>query len=434
MNNLLVCIQFLLGFLEVIFCFKLLYIIFNSKLTRSKYEVISFCFSAIISLVIGINRCIRFYSFLVIVFFVICVSITAKLMLTNKFFYIIVFVSFFYLSLSLIEIFIIFLYGLALGQFDFGAYIGRNLCKQRILVLAIARSLFGAFHVLVKNVEKKNWIQRHIKTFAISVLCEGLGILYFQLVYSGKNISELFYHWFVFILISTLFVLLFSVYSVYKNLSLETKIVKVSNELLEYNYENMYACYKDFEKIFHDFKTHIMIMEEYLRAEEYTKVLNYINDLREPVKNMENIIWTGNKIIDMILNYKMMLSKNDKIEINYSIAGIFSLLEIEERDICIILDNLIENAIEACRKIEEPSKRRIDVTIKVINEMLLLSIKNAIGCKPIYNIEGRLKSNKMGMHGIGMENVESIVEKYSGYIKYYFDEYFFYVNVILYNK
>lgn len=434
MNKVLVGTQFLLGFLEVIICFKLLYIVFNSKLSGRKYAIISFGVSIVISLVIGANRCIRFYSFLVIIFFVVSVSITAKLMMTDKFLYIIIIVSFIYLSLSLFEIFLIFLYGLFLGQFDFGAYIGRNLCRQRILILIIARSLLGVLCAWVKHIDKKKWIQRHIKTFSITVLCEGFGILYFQLVYSGKNISKLLNQWFVFILISTLFVLLFSVYSVYKNLSIETKIVKVRNELLEYNYENMYACYKDSEKIFHDFKTHLMIIEEYLRAKEYTKVLDYINELHEPIKNLENIIWTGNKIIDMILNHKMMLCKTDRIGINYSITGKFSLLEIEERDLCIILDNLIENAIEACRKIEDPSKRRIDVTIKVINEMLLISMKNTIASKPMFNIKGKLKTNKKGMHGIGMESIESIVEKYSGYIRYYFDECLFYTNVILYNK
>lgn len=110
--------------------------------------------------------------------------------------------------------------------------------------------------------------------------------------------------------------------------------------------------------------------------------------------------------------------------------------DIQSQDICAILSNLLDNAIEACEKNKVASNKWINLTIRVINAMIVIKVENSMEVKPIIKNNNLLTSKADDkLHGWGIKIVKSAVEKYGGVIKYTVSEDKFRVVVTLnYNK
>ena len=118
-------------------------------------------------------------------------------------------------------------------------------------------------------------------------------------------------------------------------------------------------------------------------------------------------------MIDFILDYKKKEAEDKGIDFIINADAVYTN-KIRNEDICIILANLLDNAIEAAREHKGP-KRWIHVTIRKIGDLLLFKIQNSIGHVP--DRKGKfLRSTKenVGLHGIGLKNVRETVEKYYG--------------------
>jgi sensor histidine kinase regulating citrate/malate metabolism len=122
-------------------------------------------------------------------------------------------------------------------------------------------------------------------------------------------------------------------------------------------------------------------------------------------------IVTGNLVVDAIVSAKATVAAANDIRFEHRILLKETLL-IDETDLCSILSNLLDNAIEACRKLSE--NKFIDFEMIIIKNQLSIKITNASGGD--YKMEnGKLKTTKSGgVHGIGIGQVKSIIEKYRG--------------------
>ena len=92
-------------------------------------------------------------------------------------------------------------------------------------------------------------------------------------------------------------------------------------------------------------------------------------------------------------------------------------ITVSETDLCVIIGNLLDNAIEACLLIEDESKRFIRVYMDLKRDNLYLSVTNASGGK-VKKQNGRYLSGKGVNHGFGLMRTDKIVNKYAGYIKH----------------
>lgn len=105
-----------------------------------------------------------------------------------------------------------------------------------------------------------------------------------------------------------------------------------------------------------------------------------------------------------------------------------------DSDLVVLFGNLLDNAIEACMKVES-KYRRVDVKIGTQNELLFIQIDNSIGEPPIQ--KGRnlvtTKNEKM-RHGYGLKSVENIVKKYDGTFSYYIEEKHFSIVISFYSS
>jgi sensor histidine kinase regulating citrate/malate metabolism len=120
-------------------------------------------------------------------------------------------------------------------------------------------------------------------------------------------------------------------------------------------------------------------------------------------------------MIDAILNSKLSLAKSKKISINAK-AAVPKDIAVSEVDLCVIVGNLLDNAIEACMRVEGRAGRFIRVYMDMKRDDLYLSVTNSSGGK-ISKRDGRYDSGKGASHGFGLQRVDKIVKKYEGYIK-----------------
>lgn len=424
--------QFMLGFFEIFLCFKMLQKIFEIRDKMSIKTFFVWGIIAVLAIVENINRNIRLYSIILIIFLIISISISFSILYKTKFLNVLLCTSFYCFSLELLDLFIIFTMGVILKESDLGIYIGRNISFERICALSFGRILLFLLYMCILKIKEFNII-KYKKAITIILLAEIIGVYYFQVIYAGGSIAELSRTYFAYLTIVILITISFGIYTIYRDAIEESKIVKLRTTMLEQNYLHLKLYFEDSRTLFHDYKAHITLLRRYLSDGDIKKAHEYIERISEPILNLENQVNTGHETLDLIMNYKLAEVKEKQINLKYNISFIDSnSLEIEEGDLFVILYNLLDNAIEACEKITSGEKW-IELSIQNINKMFMISIKNSMQIRPYYK-NGIIISSKKDKHyhGIGMSSVKRLVDKYNGHFEYSSTQNIFEVNITLF--
>lgn len=195
---------------------------------------------------------------------------------------------------------------------------------------------------------------------------------------------------------------------------IQKRVAFFEEELLQKYYaevENMYAKMRGWR---HDYRHHIQTMKVHAARGEMEEIQKYLDMLDDDLTNVETVVKTGNRIADAILNSKLSLARERRIQVKTK-AEIPVLLSVPELDLCIIIGNLLDNAMEACMRVKKKENRFIRIYIDIIKKQLYLSVTNST--------EGHVRKNgnqylssKQGLHGFGILRIDNIVSKYHGYI------------------
>lgn len=197
------------------------------------------------------------------------------------------------------------------------------------------------------------------------------------------------------------------------------------------HYQNLKNHIEEVQKIRHDMKNHLHLLETYLEQGEWEKAQNYLKELDSHQQwNYKPLVNIGNDLVNAVLNNGL---EEINSEIEFKTEGILPpTLEIQEFDLCTIFSNLLSNSIEACDKLKEHEKK-IQLSIQTFQNQLVLSFKNPI--------EEDIKMAKLGKyttksdkfhHGYGILNVIDAVEKYDGSIDFLVENNWFEVKICLY--
>lgn len=199
---------------------------------------------------------------------------------------------------------------------------------------------------------------------------------------------------------------------------------RLLNEQKKY-YELLLQKEEMTKKIRHDMKSQLSCLGRFLEKEEYERAKEYLGELMGGIQRLNILVSTGNDVVDIVVND---IVQGENMRLNWK-GRIPSKLNMTNAEICILFSNLLKNAAEAVRDVED---KTVNVTIKVKGHHLLLEESNR-SSKPVIIEEGRLKTTKHDKekHGIGSRNVREIVEKYNGSVSYYFEAQIFRVNIIL---
>lgn len=210
----------------------------------------------------------------------------------------------------------------------------------------------------------------------------------------------------------------------------DKRIANYQNDLVSKQYTEVENIYKQMRGWRHDYHNHIQVMKAYLDLEKYKEMDIYLDDLARDLATIDQVLKTGNIMVDAILNSKLSLAISQGININAK-ATVPEDINIKDIDICVIIGNLMDNAMEAAIKLENLEDRFIRVYIREMKNQLYISITNSVGGGvKKYNLE--YISTKLGVnHGFGLKRVDSIVKKYNGFINRQNEEGVFATEIIL---
>lgn len=202
-------------------------------------------------------------------------------------------------------------------------------------------------------------------------------------------------------------------------------IAKNMQEQLEIQFNH----YKQLEEINgetralkHDMKNHMLCLKALLDNNKNDEATRYLANITAQIETLDMKINTGDTIIDAVLQQKC--KEAQKNEVILEIEGKFiGELPLDSIDKCTIIANALDNAIEACLKIPDPVKRKIQVIIGYNKNYIFITVKNRVGEKiKINNNVIKTSKNNKKDHGFGLENIKTSLRDYNGYLNIYYEE------------
>lgn len=200
--------------------------------------------------------------------------------------------------------------------------------------------------------------------------------------------------------------------------------------------DQMHAMQKNHEDILmlrHEIRNQYSSMRDMLSEKRYDDLEKFFAGFEDRVLETIQYVDCGNFTVNSILNTELGKAKYYGFAIEYKIA-VPPRMPVKETDLCSVLTNLIDNAIEACRKAELPPESVvIGVELKVQNKSLFIKVTNPLGES---NRESALalkttKDNAF-LHGYGVKIVRRIADKYYGSVHYDVKDGVFIADVLLF--
>ena len=220
------------------------------------------------------------------------------------------------------------------------------------------------------------------------------------------------------IILST--VLLFAIlfYRVNRQHEMEAEIARLKQEqaeILERDYQALRRTYSGNARLYHDLHNHIEAIYHCLKKGDIPEALQYCEDLRTPVREISQTVWTGDKATDYLISSKLALAAENHIQTKVNIEFPHNT-NIRSVDLTTILGNLLDNALEAAQTAPD-HLRFLKLTVRRINAMLLIKVENGYGKAPAQE-NGNLLTSKTdkASHGWGLKSAKTAAERYDGII------------------
>lgn len=210
-------------------------------------------------------------------------------------------------------------------------------------------------------------------------------------------------------------------------LQAEKQMLERNEEMIKLNQKN----YEEMKTIRHDINNQCSYMQLMLSEKRYEELNKYFKNLYNEISKPVNFIDCGNRNISAILNLEIAKAQTEGVKIDTKII-VPPQFPFSDSDICSLLTNILDNAIEACvrNKIENPI---IQAEIIQRQEYLFIYVTNPIlGNLPQKNTTGFESSKKeKHLHGYGTKIIDKIAKKYNGQVKYSIKNNNFMVDVML---
>ena len=188
---------------------------------------------------------------------------------------------------------------------------------------------------------------------------------------------------------------------------IDRRIAAYQRELIETHFREVESMYREMRGWRHDYRNHIQLMKSYAASGDWEAVTSYLDELETDLNTVDVAVKTGNRMADAILNSKMSLAKSRNIP---------AALSISDLDLCVIIGNLFDNAIEASLSLPE-DQRMIRIYMDMKNTQLYISFTNFSAQKKQEKIGGRLHTTKGEGHGFGLMRIDSVVNRLGGYLR-----------------
>lgn len=436
MNELiLVGIQIVTSIWEVWMCYQLLLLtVIDEEYRTKKDKIIMWCAVTFVGLLLGLNRINFFFSsptfvLMNIIFIIVCICLNRK----KKVLCVSVIILYFTL-VAILDMALAFIsYDLLGKEFINGVYIYMTTWKREGVYFLSRSVICVGIYLLKKRVGNIHELAEKCKYFIW-----GVGVVLFVLLIkyqyvlgemlSGdrkpRGISAS-----LGLLITTIILVLLEIFVLkYRYMKQEKDAIFLREQLLEERYIEIMRTHQ----VIHDMRNHFLLLQKYEKEQQWEQLHQYLEVISEDLYEASTKVWSGNVIVDMILNSKKKYAeeKEIKVEIETEVIPRFPL---DNREVISLFGNLLDNAIEACEKIRKIEKW-IRIRMQKRHEVLSIQIENSIENDPKER-RGEILSDKIlqGVHGYGLKNVRQIVDKHKGIYSYQIKTNSFLTSIVMFD-
>lgn len=199
----------------------------------------------------------------------------------------------------------------------------------------------------------------------------------------------------------------------------ESERLKLTAQQEEFRFQyaqNVKKQYEEISQVRHDMKqTHSVVMSLLMEAKT-DEAIEYMQKTARQISEFDVVIDVGNDFVNAILNAKLSEAKRNGITVLCSADKNAS--GIDEVDLCNLLGNLLDNAIEACEKCSD-RQRVIEIKIQMRDDKYLLEVENTAPEKALEgNKQLATTKDDTSRHGYGVKSIKSIAEKYNGMVNF----------------
>lgn len=195
----------------------------------------------------------------------------------------------------------------------------------------------------------------------------------------------------------------------------EERFMEYQAQALSRQVEEVKEIYTTMRGWRHDYHNHMQKLKAHIAAGQWEEAGSYLDMLDEDLKQVKVKYQTGNVSLDAILNSKLSLAEKEAVRVNCK-AELYGDLRISEVDLCVLMGNLIDNAVEACALLPKDAERFLRIYICVRRSQLYIAVTNATG-EVVRKLDQEYITQKRGNHGHGLKRIDAIVEKHQGYIR-----------------
>lgn len=189
--------------------------------------------------------------------------------------------------------------------------------------------------------------------------------------------------------------------------------LEANSQALLKEYQQLQQTNREKECIQHDFSNHLIALRPLLDHAEEAR--QYVDGLLQTQPQPLKVCDCGCALIDTILSAKAQEASENGIDFRFN-ASFLENSGLPPADICTILSNQIDNALEACKKLPPDVPRIVTVRIGYKNRMALFKVDNTVDKNPLLD-NPQLKTTKIDgtrKHGLGIANIQRVVSAHSG--------------------
>jgi len=306
------------------------------------------------------------------------------------------------------------------------------------VLMYILFTLFTYLVIKVIDYKKKN---NAVYNAAISffpplitlILIVRLFYLTFESTSEGQIInSHLTIAGLLFLTALTLFSLSDRIKSLYENLTYSATLEQMLAMQGKY-YSSLQEHQLELRRINHDIRNHTRVIVNLINQGHHEEAKKYVESLSMEIRKLVSVTECNNQLIGALLNDKLGGLKESGVTLSLCVM-VPAVLNINNVDLCILMGNLLDNAVDACKRISDPDAERfIDVDIRLKGPFLCINIKNAYSGTLNFDKHHYFTTKPDTLyHGIGLSNVARVVEKYDGKLTVSHSENIFTATVLLY--
>lgn len=338
----------------------------------------------------------------------------------------------FILLLGVAELFVIPIFFLLTGTYDAQIFNDVNYLQLWVISFGLSRMIAVFLFKISRRIQKKSYAK--LKTDELAILYFPLSVSLMAFLVIAKFVLDidrfekedlvipLSIVAVVLIFATLLHMLFFEKYMRDRVQERQIKLLKQKNDLQYEYYKKQIDSYENIRILYHDLKNHIL-------AAENNK---YYEKIERKISDFEGFISTGSNILNVLMWQKITEAKEKGIEVETIVEEI-NYGFIDDMDLCSIIGNILDNAIEACCEVDRNCIPEIDIRIAQVNNLIIIKVINDCVANTRRKTENGFETTKAekNIHGIGLLSIEKAVERYDGSVEVWCNGTKFYSEVLI---